>query len=155
MKKVIAHGESANPDQVHVGEVLSAPCDVVLSGESVVQPDILFVVRGRLRIITEEEIRGAPDLIAEILSPSTAKRDRTLKRTLYARYGVRGYWLVDPDSQMIEVLTLGARSYRRAGLYQRGQVLESPLFSGLKISLDQILNPGPSLHRRGVAVRPE
>ncbi len=121
-----------------LGEVRFAPLDVVLSEEDVVQPDILFVSNERRRIIHEDGIHGAPDLHIEILSPTTAGRDRTLKRTLYARHGVREYWLVDPETKTIEVLRLGPQGYQLAGHYERGQTLRSPLLAGLIIPLDEV-----------------
>jgi len=124
-----------------LGLVLHAPLDVVFgegNEREVAQPDILFISNGRRGIIHEEEIRGAPDLIVEILSPSTADYDRRYKRTLYARHGVTEYWLVDPDAHTIEVLQRGARGYRRAGLYGKGQTLKSSLLAGLEISLDEV-----------------
>lgn len=124
-----------------LGTVLDAPLDVVF-GEGdereVAQPDILFISNERRKIIAEQEIQGAPDLIVEILSPSTADYDRRYKRTLYARYGVREYWLVDPDAQTVEVLQLEARGYRQAGLYGRDEVVHSPLLEGLKIPLAEV-----------------
>ncbi len=126
-----------------LGMVLYAPLDVVLGkGEDreVVQPDILFISEHRRRIIHPQEIRGAPDLIVEILFPSTADYDRRYKRTLYARHGVQEYWIVDPQEKTIEVLTLGERGYERAGLYHKGETLESPLLQGLQIPLDQIFS---------------
>jgi Uma2 family endonuclease len=124
-----------------LGIVLDAPLDVVFgegSEREVAQPDILFISNERWEIIQDDEIRGAPDLIIEILSPSTADYDRHYKRTLYARHGVKEYWLVDPDSQTIEVLTLGKRGYRRAELYTRDQTLRSPLLPGFEIQLAEI-----------------
>ena len=121
-----------------LGEVRFAPLDVVLSETDVVQPDLLYLSRERLKLVREGVVQGAPDLVVEIFSPATAQRDRTLKRTLYARSGVKEYWVVDPDAQTIEVLTLGARGYKRAGLYTREQVLESPLLAGLKFSLAEV-----------------
>lgn len=119
-----------------LGTVLYAPLDVVF-GEGdereVAQPDILYISNGRRGIIHEEEIHGAPDLIIEILSPSTADYERHYKRTLYARHRVQEYWLVDPDSQTIEVLTLRKRGYRRAELYTRDQTLRSPLLPEFKV----------------------
>jgi len=78
----------------NLGTIIYAPFDVHL-GDNVIQPDILFVSRERSYIITEEKIKGAPDLVIEILSPATIQRDRTCKRTLYAQYGVQKYWIVD------------------------------------------------------------
>ena len=103
-----------------LGDVFDAPYDVVLSDTDVVQPDILFVSNERSNIITEDNIRGAPDLVIEILSPSTAQRDRTLKRTLYALHGVREYWLADTDAKNVLVLTLEDGDYKVAGILWRG-----------------------------------
>ena len=114
-----------------------APTDVVLSPESVVQPDILFVSNERRGIITEANVSGAPDLVVEILSPSTAERDRELKLTLYARYGVREYWIVDPDDETVEVMELGAEGAAGVRRYDAGTV-ESVLFPRLSIALDDI-----------------
>lgn len=123
-----------------LGKVYAAPLDVVLSEQIVVQPDLLFISQEQKGIIAEDEIRGAPDLVVEILSPYTAGRDRTLKKKLYARHGVKEYWLVDPEEKTIEVLALGQRGYERVALYKdkgRG-TLESPLLPGLKIPLGGI-----------------
>ncbi|MEM2493638.1 MAG: Uma2 family endonuclease [Nitrososphaerota archaeon] len=122
----------------HLGRVYDAPFDVVLGEENVVQPDILFVSNERHQIVREDGIHGAPDLVVEVLSPSTVEKDQVFKRTLYAKYGVREYWIVDPDAQTIEVLTLGERGYERAGLYTKTDVLESPLLVGLRIPLSEV-----------------
>lgn len=120
-----------------LGRVACAPLDVIL-GDDVAQPDILFISNEKSDIIQEGEIRGAPDLIIEILSSSTAQRDRTYKRTLYARHGVREYWLVDPDTQTSEILALGAKGYRLVKRYEQEQTLISPLLPGLQISLSEV-----------------
>ena len=120
-----------------LGAVAQAPLDVVL-GQDIAQPDILFVASERLGIVSELEVCGAPDLVVEILSPATAQRDRTFKRTLYARHGVPEYWLVDPESETIEVLRLGPAGFRRAGLYGLGQSARSLLLAGLEIPVDEI-----------------
>ena len=120
-----------------LGQVFLAPTDVVLSPESVVQPDILFVSNERRGIITEANVSGAPDLVVEILSPSTAERDRELKLTLYARYGVREYWIVDPDDETVEVMELGSEGAAGVRRYDAGTV-ESVLFPRLSIALDDI-----------------
>ena len=120
-----------------LGEILWAPTDVVLSPESVVQPDILFVSHERRDIITEANVSGAPDLVVEILSPGTAGRDRELKLTLYAGHGVREYWIVDPEDETVEVVELGAEGAAGVRRYDAGTV-ESVLFPRLSIALDDI-----------------
>ncbi len=120
-----------------LGEVFYAPLDVHLD-EDVVQPDILFVSKERSRIITEEEIHGAPDLAIEILSPATAERDRTYKETLYAREGVREYWMVDPEKKTVQVMTLGKAGFENFGTSGKKDTLKSPIFPALNIKLSQI-----------------
>ena len=109
-----------------LGSVYAAPTDVVLSDNNVVQPDILFISREREHIITHANVQGAPDLVVEIRSPSTAERDLTVKRRLYAEHGVSEYWLVDPDAMTVTVLLLGEHGYREIASYQIGQSLTSP-----------------------------
>ena len=121
-----------------LGEVFYAPTDVVFSDTDVVQPDLLFVGKERSYIITEDNIRGAPDLVVEVLSPSTAQRDRTLKRTLYALHGVPEYWQADTDAKNVTVLTLDNGEYRVAGIYGEGQTLVSPLLQGFTLEMDRI-----------------
>ena len=121
-----------------LGEVFIAPYDVVLSETDVVQPDLLFVSKERSYIINEDNIRGAPDLVIEILSPSTAQRDRTLKRTLYALHGVPEYWQADTDAKIAMVLTLDNGEYKVAGIYGEGQMLVSPLLPGFTLEIDRI-----------------
>ena len=124
--------------QQESGALYHAPFDVVLSPEDVVQPDIIFIAAERAHIITEHNVQGAPDLVIEILSPATAGRDRTYKRTLYARYRVGEYWLVDPMSRMVEVLILGERGFERAAEYRWDEVLRSALLPGLEIDLREV-----------------
>lgn len=121
-----------------LGEVFIAPTDVVLSETDVVQPDILFVSKERSYIVTEDNIRGAPDLVVEVLSPSTAQRDRTLKRTLYALHSIPEYWQADTDAKNVTVLTLVNGEYRVAGIYGEGQTLTSPLLPGFTLEIDKI-----------------
>jgi len=121
-----------------LGRVYFAPCDVILSGEDIVQPDIFFISKEREHIITGRNIQGAPDLVIEILSQATAKLDKMAKMKLYERSGIKEYWLVDPDREEIEVLTLKGRSYESMGVFGIEQSFESALLEGLRVSLEEI-----------------
>ncbi len=121
-----------------LGEIFHAPIDVVLSDEDVVQPDIIFISTARSASITRKNIRGAPDLVVEILSPSTAAVDRGPKRALYERAGVTEYWLVDPDVRTVEVRELG--SPRRVRIYKDDQSFESAVLPGLVVRLAEIFS---------------
>jgi Uma2 family endonuclease len=81
------------------GAASAAPLDVTLADHSVVQPDVIYVSAARLHVI-EERIEGAPDLLVEVLSPGTERRDRSEKLRIYAESGVREYWLVDPKGHI-------------------------------------------------------
>ncbi len=121
-----------------LGRVYVAPFDVVLSDMDVVQPDLLFVSNERIRIITPENVQGAPDLVVEILSPSTATRDTTFKRVLYARHGVREYWIVDTQEETITVLLSGDRGLEAAEVYGAGETLTSATLHGFKLNIDDV-----------------
>ena len=123
-----------------LGRMLYAPTDVRLSNINVVQPDILFVSRERLHILTDAGISGAPDIVVEILSPSTAALDKTRKRELYARYRVPEYWQADTDTRRVVVLTLAGDDYEVAGVYGMGDTLVSPLLTGFRLDVDDIFD---------------
>ncbi|NPV79697.1 MAG: Uma2 family endonuclease [Firmicutes bacterium] len=121
-----------------LGEVYHAPIDVVLSEHNVFQPDVLYISRERLGIIKEAYIGGAPDLVVEILSPSTAELDRVTKRQIYSRYGVREFWIVDPDGRSIEVAAHNGRELATVQVYPLGTILESPLLNGFRLKIDEV-----------------
>jgi Uma2 family endonuclease len=95
-----------------LGEVFFAPVDVVLDETNVVQPDIIFVSTASAGILDRRGVMGAPDLAVEIISPTSLRRDRYDKRELYARFGVKEFWLADVANQSIEVLSLQEGAYR-------------------------------------------
>jgi Uma2 family endonuclease len=97
-----------------LGIVLTAPSDVILSNENVVQPDVLFVSAARASIVTEDNIQGAPDLIIEIISEGTRKKDEIIKRKLYERFGVTEYWLLDPELETVKIYHRAEEGYGRA-----------------------------------------
>ena len=109
-----------------LGRVYVAPFDVVLSDTDVVQPDLLFISNEHVHVVTPANVQGAPDLVVEILSPTSAERDRTFKRRLYARYGVREYWIVDTEARAVTVLLLQEGGFEAAGTYGEGATLTSP-----------------------------
>ncbi len=127
-----------------LGEVFYAPCDVYFSRQDVVQPDIFFIASDRLGIIKENYIQGAPDLVIEILSPSSSEKDRELKRKLYALHGVREYWLVDPDAKSIEVLVRREGDLRTAQTFVSEDWLTSPLLQDFRLSLAAVFMPSPA-----------
>jgi len=123
----------------HVGEYFSLILfDVFLSDVNVYQPDVLFVSKENLTIITEHGIEGGPDLVVEILSPSTTKYDRGMKRKIYARTGVEELWLIDPEPQRIEVYRLQEDSETPAEVYGCKATFKSALLPDLKISAAKI-----------------
>lgn len=95
----------------HLGTLIAAPMDVVLAPITVVQPDLLFVAREREEIIRPNFVAGPPDLVVEVLSPTTAERDRRAKRSLYARYAVPNYWIIDPVARILDGLALSSTGY--------------------------------------------
>jgi len=119
-----------------LGRAFFAPLDVVLSEHDIVEPDLLFVAKERLGIVGEENLHGAPDLVVEVLSPSSRRRDLGKKRVRYELLGVQEYWAVDPKAETILV-------FRRQGdgflppvrlSAEAGDRLTSPLLPGLEIS---------------------
>src|SRR6266568_23138 len=86
-----------------LGEIFVAPLDVVLSEQNVLQPDILFIAKEHLHIVTEANVSGSPDLVIEVLSPGTAAVDRGRRMDAFAAFGVPHCWLVDPHSRSLEI----------------------------------------------------
>src|SRR5437016_1741075 len=121
-----------------LGRLLDAPMDVLLAPTSVVQPDLLFIKKERLQIITETNVQGVPDLVVEILSPSTAAIDRGGKMALYAKYGVPHYWIVDSDRLTLEMYELEGGKYRLAAQFGKDNRAQSPLFPGLVIPIAEL-----------------
>ena len=115
-----------------LGEIFFAPIDVVLSPFDVVQPDIVFVSKARSNIIGAKNIQSAPDLVVEILSPSTAAADRGLKSDLYARAGVEECWLVDLVDRSIEIR--GFRGAYGTRCYREGETLVSECLPGFAVA---------------------
>jgi len=130
-------------DRHRLGEVRYAPFDVKLSLFTVLVPDLVYFTAERFaRAVNEKHATAAPDLVVEILSPGTRRRDKGRKRAVYDREGVGEYWIVDPESRSITALR---RPRADAGLtdvttltLDAGATLNSPLFPGLRIPLRDV-----------------
>ena len=122
-----------------LGRMIISPQDVVLSDDIVVQPDIMFVSNERMHIIRwGHYVQSAPDLVVEVLSPSTERLDRTVKRERYARFGVREYWIADIVARTIEVNVSDGEKFAVAGVYGEGETFESGLLPGLKVDISGV-----------------
>jgi Uma2 family endonuclease len=121
-----------------LGQVLQAPYDVVLSGETIIQPDILFVERKRRGIIGENGLRGVPDLVIEVLSRNAQERGHRLKRKIYSRFEIPEYWAVDSDANTVETLLWSELGYISASRYTMFDRLSSPLLPDLNLPLSRI-----------------
>ena len=115
-----------------LGKTGVAPIDMVLTTRRAVQPDVVFISTDRLGIVGDR-IMGAADLVAEVLSPESRRRDRFDKRDLYEQHGVREYWLIDPEALTVEVLHLKAGEYELLGRWHPGDRARSRLLKGFEL----------------------
>lgn len=129
-------------DGNRIGRVFVAPTDVVLQAEepaTVVQPDVIFVRRENRGIASNPlRLQGAPDMVAEVLSPRTGLRDRRTKLDLYAQFGIGEYWLVDPRQRRIEVYTLRGDSYVPLGFFVVGERCRSQVLPGFTPLVEEV-----------------
>jgi len=121
--------------QHNLGYVVQAPMGVALDPESGVEPDLVFVSRERSAIISKRGVEGAPDLVAEALSPSTAAQDRGIRMRRYAAAGIPHYWILDLRAHTLDAYRLGPDGYTAFGTFGSDQVFHPELFSGLEIAV--------------------
>ena len=121
-----------------LGEVYCAPIDLVLSMVDIVQPDLLFVAKHRMRIIAEKNIIGIPNLIVEIVSPSSIRRDREEKLNLYQRYALPEYWIVDPETETIEVYLYAESRLEKVEILKSGDQFRSRQVPGLIVEAAEV-----------------
>ena len=126
-----------------LGEVFYAPVDVVLGEKFVLQPDIVFVSKEREEIIDEDRaIFGPPDLVVEVVSPSTLGRDTLEKKDVYEKFGVKEFWLVYPEMKCVEVLVLNKEG--KYEIYDEGctgegkREIKSKVIEGFEVKLEEI-----------------
>ncbi|HXW15726.1 MAG TPA: Uma2 family endonuclease [Terriglobia bacterium] len=127
--------------EIHpLGKLRFAPLDVILGEHDVLEPDLLIVLNEHQHIL-QDWVRGAPDLVIEILSPTTAARDRGIKLKAYARYGVGEYWIVDPALEVIEVYRMTPEGFHLAATAAKGDTTETPLLPGFSLAVDSVFKP--------------
>ncbi len=119
------------------GEVLYAPMDVYLSDTDVYQPDILFISKERSSIVTDQ-IHGAPDIVVEILSPSTAYIDLGHKRYIYAESGVREYWIIDPQERSVVVYSNFDGAFQRQCEARAEGEVWSEVLLGFRVGVEDL-----------------
>lgn len=120
-----------------LGEVIAAPIDMVLSPHRAVQPDVVFVTASRSGIL-QDRIRGAADLVAEIVSLGGRNRDRVEKKDLYEQYGVREYWLIDPEAGTVEVFALRGSHFELICRAGHTEIARSELLPGFELSGEEV-----------------
>lgn len=135
-QKVSRHIQFSLYEQIELaglGQVYDAPMDLELTPTDVVQPDLIVVLAENSDMILPSRLRGVPDLVVEILSPSTKDIDRTLKRSLYEAQGVPEYWIIDVEERTV------TRYHRDDDRYRDGEVFrETITFAGAEIDLTAV-----------------
>ncbi len=124
----------------NLGKVYFAPCDVYLNELNVVQPDIFFIRNENKKIITEDNIKGAPDLIVEILSPNSAYYDLVEKKELYEDSGVKEYWIADPKKKRIEIYALDNQKYVLHQRAENNEIVKSKLLKEFSFQLAAVFS---------------
>ncbi len=122
----------------HGGKASSAPVTVALSESDQVQPDVMWLAEHSACTRTDTLYRGAPEWVVEVLSPSTARRDRTEKYALYEMHGVHEYWIVDPHYSLIEVYVREGATFRRMGAYAPADTFESPVLGARTVAVREV-----------------
>lgn len=111
------------------GEALSSPIEVYLDDDNVYEPDVLYLVPDSNCQLGEKRLKGAPDLVVEVLSPSTAKYDRHEKYQAYEQHGVREYWIIDPLHETIEIWWLDQGKFKRQGAFSTKDTVQSKVLN--------------------------
>lgn len=121
-----------------LGKTYVSPVDVVLTQKRVVQPDVLFIFKARLGIV-KDYIDGVPDLAMEVISETSWQRDRIEKKALYEQCGLPEYWIIDPDTETIEVFALVKGVYQLHSRGARAQPTKSKLIAGFSLAFKELL----------------
>ena len=130
---------SAYVEDHQLGEVFVSPFDVVFSRHDVVEPDVLYISKARSSALTKKNVQGAPDLVVEVISSTTAKVDRSTKLKLYARFGVEEYWIIDPEKPSAEIYRRQPGGLELASTLGAEDSLRSPLLPGFGLPLRKLV----------------
>ena len=125
-------------EESDIAQVFDAPLDVILAPTQVVQPDLAILAKERSHLVSKRGIEGPPDIVVEILSPSTSVLDRRVKKGVYARFGVPEYWIVEPSLGHIELFRLVEGAYVIERRFDRASRLTTPSFPQVDINLARV-----------------
>jgi|SRR5688572_31316492 len=124
-------------DQHDIGKVMHSPIDVVLADDVLLQPDLIIIRNEHLSIIGPKNIQGPPDVVIEVLSDGTRRKDEIVKRKLYERYGVAEYWVVDPANGTVTIYRRSGTSFARI---EAGGTVATPLLPGFALDINVIFD---------------
>jgi len=131
-------------EEKNLGEIFSAPVDLNLDEYNAFQPDLAFISNERSFLIEDGDyIHGAPDMVVEIISPGSIKKDRVIKKDLCERFAIREYWLVDPLNKSIEIYTMQADKYMLHDLQEIRGKISSTVLTGFELELTNIFGAAP------------
>jgi Uma2 family endonuclease len=136
--KALAFQLSSFVESNGFGEVFFAPLDAVFDDENVLEPDILFNSRERAGIVGEHAVHGSPDLVVEVLSPSSFYHDLRRKLKIYSQFGVQEYWIADPEEQTLALYTRAGDHLELARQFSCHEIFESPLLPGFRLAVQSI-----------------
>lgn len=122
-----------------LGRMFSSPTAVILSEENAPQPDLVFLSQEKMKLLDPEwGIQGAPDLVVEIVSPSSYKRDHLEKKKLYGQYGIAEYWIVDPSYRAIEIYVLKDGTYELHAFGIETEQVTSQVLKGFSLEVNTV-----------------
>jgi Uma2 family endonuclease len=121
------------------GKAFTAPIEVYLDAYNIYEPDVLYLAPDTKCVVKEQRLVGAPDLVVEVLSRSTAKNDREKKFRAYEKFRVREYWIIDPVNAYLEVYVLSNGTYEKIGTYAVGDSFASPMLNNYLVNVSNIL----------------
>ncbi|MBS4210341.1 Uma2 family endonuclease [Bacillus sp. FJAT-50079] len=125
--------------------IFASPIDLILSNTEVRQPDLVMVHRNKIEIITKRGIEGIPNMVAEILTPHSIKRDKQNKLNIYAQYNIPEYWIIDPSYATLEQYLLSNGTYKLNNVFERDETVQSEQLNCVSFTMKQIVNAAADL----------